>query len=307
MQLIAIWVTFLDLSDDIWLPKIASSDATGHENDNIRPGQHKVSDSCCFTHHVPPTPLGRVRRTNPLWEDLSAVIWTWADVLHGPPWPLNHRVNQMSCRYWLLHGIVTRGGTSTLFCRNAALSVNYLGTHEGGNPNPCIYDPWVSGSGDKLKWAIISGVILSPWALTAFLSAAMPREALGLPHQSLLKGCQAWWGKSKPEPRMLLPVWEPSDWTAYPLGPNGATGKQSSKILADKSGWKQARTRAKQKLQIKYRSSLFKKKKDSCVARVVHAVMGTEKAWEFGPWFMSPFMTLEHSGEGRTINPAQQK
>lgn len=162
----------------IWLPKIASSDATGHENDNIRPEQHKVSDSCCCKLHVPLTPPGTVRRI--LSEGTSLQLFKPEQMVYMAL----HDLWTTECTKWTADigccmALLPGGGTSTFCCRNTALSVNYPGTHEGRNPNPCIYGLWISDSGDKLKQAIISGVLLSPWALTAFLRAVIPREGIG--------------------------------------------------------------------------------------------------------------------------------
>lgn len=144
---------------------------------------------------------------------------------------------------------------STFFCRNTALGVNCSGTCEVRNPNPCIYDLRETNSGDKLKQARLSAAILPPRALTAFLSAVISREGTGARASIISEVLSSLMGQSKPELGTLLPVCQLSDLKAHPLGPNGVTGKQSSKTLADKSGWRQARSRTQQKLQIKWRSS----------------------------------------------------
>lgn len=161
----------------IWLPKITSSDATGHENDNVRPVQHKVSDSCCLTHHMPLTPPGTVRI---LYEGAYLQLSEPGQMFHMAL----HDLWTTECTTWTVDigcfmALLLGGGTCTLYCRNTALSVNYPGTREGRNPNPCIYDLWVSDSGDKLKRDIISAVILSLQALTSFLSAVISMEGIG--------------------------------------------------------------------------------------------------------------------------------
>lgn len=145
--------------------------------------------------------------------------------------------------------------TPTFFYRNTALGVNCSGTREVRNPNPCIYDLQITNSGDKLKQARLSAAILPSRALTAFLSAVISREGTGARVSIISEVLSSLLGQSKPKLGTLLPVCQLSDLKAHRLSPNGVTGKQSSKTLADKSGWRQARTRTKQKLQIKWRSS----------------------------------------------------
>lgn len=159
----------------IWLPKIASSDATGHENDNIRPEQHKVSDSCCFTLHAPLTPPGTVRRI--LCEGTYLQLFEPGQMFYMAL----HDLWSTECTKWTADigcfmALLLRGGTSTFYCRNTALSANDPGIMK---VEIHVVMVWVSDSGDKLKRAIIAGVLLSPRALTAFLSAVIPRQVTG--------------------------------------------------------------------------------------------------------------------------------
>lgn len=159
-----------------------------------------MSDSCCFTHHVPPPPPGTVRRI--LCEGTYLQLFEPGQMFYmalHDLWTTECTKGTVDIGYFM--ALLLGGGTSTFYCRNTALSVNYPGTHEGRNPNPCIYDLSVSDSGDKLKRAIISGVILSPRALTAFLSVVISREGTGATTSiisevlSSLKGQEQAWAK----------------------------------------------------------------------------------------------------------------
>lgn len=72
-------------------------------------------------------------------------------------------------------------------------------------------------------------VILSPRALTAFLSAVTSREGTGATASIISEVLSSPMGQSKPELGTLLPACSLSDLKAYPPGPNGVTGKQSRK------------------------------------------------------------------------------